>query len=471
MKYKILSFGLLALMAGCKTVGPDYEQQEAKAIDVSSALQKKGDEIDFKALKNWWESFNDQDLNKLIITASTDNYDLKTAKSKIAQARAILGITEADLLPTVDAGASFGKSRTSDNAGGNGANDLYRAGFDAGWEIDVFGGTKRAIEAAKADLLAREIGLQDVLVMLNSEIARNYIGLRGYQLQLQVAKNNLKTQTETFKIIKSKYDSGLSDGLALNQAKYNLAQTRSALPVLYISIEETINSLAILTGQTPGSLQKSLGKTKPIPMPAVDSIIGIPAEAIRKRPDIRVAEQQLIAETARIGEVTADLYPKFRLAGSIGLESIEASDFLESGSKFYSFGPSITWNLFDAGAIRNRIKAQTEVKQQFVYNYEQIVLMAIKEVRDSLTAYAQEKLRYDALTEAVESAKSAESIAKDQYSNGLSDFNNVLDAQRSLLEFEAKLAESKGLISANMIKVYKSLGGSWSSLATTEKEK
>lgn len=462
----IITTSLTALLSGCVSVGPDYKAPENdQAYKIDDLTQKDGKAISAENLGLWWEQFNDKTLNELIKNSLADSYTMQSAQAKVLQARALLGVSRADYYPTLDAKGSVTRGRhLSNSRGGNGADNLYSTGFDARWEIDIFGGNRRNVEAASADLQASELNLQNVWVTLASEIATNYIALRGYQQQLLVAQNNLKAQEATLEILESRYKSGLTNKLDVQQARYNMERTRSTLPPLRVLIEESLNSLAVLVGKMPGELQASLSKVEEIPDLPVKSINSIPADIIRQRPDVRQAERRLAAETARIGVAKSDLYPKFFINGSIGLEALHTENFFNNTNRYNYFGPGFSWNLFSAGAVRNRTKAQTAVADAARADYNNTLVSAVKEVRDALISHSQEQLRFDALLDAVEAAELAEQIAQDQYKNGLTDFNNVLDAQRSLFELQARLTESEAKITVNMVRVYKALGGGWQNL-------
>jgi len=445
------------------TVGPDYKAPETnQTYKVDDLTQKDGKDIVAENLGLWWEQFNDEDLNNLIKNSLADSYTMQSAQAKVRQARALLGVSEAVYYPTLDAKGSATRGRHMSNSrGGQGTENLYSTGFDAKWEIDIFGGNRRNVEAASADLQTSELNLENVWVTLASEIASSYIALRGYQQQLLVAQNNLKAQEATLEILESRYKSGLTNKLDVQQARYNMERTRSTLPPLRVSIEASLNTLAVLVGKVPGDLQENLKEMKDIPNLPVKSINSIPADVIRQRPDVRQAERKLAAETARIGVAKSDLYPKFFINGSIGLEALHTENFFNNTNRYNYFGPGFSWNLFSAGAVRNRTKAQTAVADAARADYNNVLLSAVKEVRDSLISHSQEQLRFDALDDAVEAAELAEQIAQDQYKNGLTNFNNVLDAQRSLFELQARLTESKAKITGNMVRVYKALGGGW----------
>ncbi|MBD3266758.1 efflux transporter outer membrane subunit [bacterium] len=457
-------FILLVLISGCASVGPNYIQPPLPKPNYSDVLQKDGEKskITQTALAAWWDTLDDPILTDLIHTAVTNSLDIREAQASVRAARARLGISRAKLFPQLDANANYNKSGASDNTVFSiGETELYQAGFDASWEIDIFGGTRRNVEAARADLQSQEENLKAVWVSLAGEIAQSYISLRTIQTQLRVAESNLATQAETLEILQASYESGLIDELAVQQAHYNLERTRSTIPALRGGMESAMNSLAVLTGAMPGALHERLREARPIPVAPLKRVTGIPANALRQRPDVRKMERQLAAQTARIGVATADLYPKFRLIGSIGLESIDADSLFSSDSNTWSFGPGMTWPIFHAGSIRNNIKAQTAVQEQMLARYEKTLLAAVKEVRDALVDFAEEQNRRQALVAAVQAAQGAEEVARDKYKNGLVDFMNVLDTQRSLLSLQDELARSEGAISINLVRLYKALGGGW----------
>ncbi len=280
------------------------------------------EEMNPQTLAAWWTILNDQELSSLIDRAVSGNLDLKKARARIREARARRGIAKADLFPTLDATGSATWSRTSKDTGSGKTNDLYSANFDAGWELDIFGGLRRSVEAAEADLQASEEDLRDVLVSLLAEVALNYIDVRTSQVQISVAEANLEAQSETYQLTQWRYEAGLSDELAVQQARYSLENTRSLIPTLRTGLEEAMNRIAVLLGEQPGKVHSELEKREPIPVTPLNVAVGVPADLLRRRPDVRQAERELAAQTARIGVATADLYPKLTLSGSIGLEAL-----------------------------------------------------------------------------------------------------------------------------------------------------
>ncbi|MBU1231869.1 MAG: efflux transporter outer membrane subunit [Proteobacteria bacterium] len=467
----VLSALSLLSLAGCAAVGPDYVPRETTAPPTWHTELRQGvsgETPDPKQLADWWTTLEDPILTELIIQAVTNNLDLKQAMAKVREARARRGISQAGQFPTLDANGSASRSQGSKNSGGGTTRSSYVVGFDAGWEVDIFGGVRRAVEAAEADLAASHEDLRDVLVTLAAEVALNYLDTRTLQTRLAVAEGNLVIQQQTFDLTQSRCQAGLSDGLVLQQARYNLENTRAQIPGLRSSMEEAKNRLAVLTGRTPGGMHELLAERRPIPVAPPTVAVGVPAETLRQRPDIRRAERNLAAQTARIGVATADLYPKFRLAGSIGLESLKSADLFDSASETWRIGPSVSWNVFDAGAVRQNIEVQSAIQEQYLLAYEAAVLAALEEVENALTVYAEEQLRRESLLAAVDAASQAEALARNQYDAGMVDFTSVLDSQRSLLSFEDQLAVSDGTVTSNLIRLYKALGGGWISSAAPQ---
>ncbi|MEA1947439.1 MAG: TolC family protein [Thermodesulfobacteriota bacterium] len=463
--------GLLAVItvlvfAGCAAVGPDYALVEPDALDEWHTQLQGGltaGSLEPETLAYWWNTLNDAELDSLVARAVKGNLDLKNARARVREARALRGISKANLFPTLDASALASKRRSSENSGTGRESKLYTAGFDAGWELDVFGGVRRSVEAAQASLEATQEDLYNVLVSLLAEVALNYVEVRTFQARLAVTVANIKTQQETYDLNRSRYQAGIIDELPVQQSLRILETSRSQIPALKTGLEAAKNRLAVLLGEQPGKLHRELAVKRPIPELPKTVVIGIPAETLRHRPDIRRAERNLATQTARIGVATADLYPKFRLFGTIGLESLSSGDFLEWASRTWSIGPGVSWNIFHGGAIRQNIEVQTARQEQALIQYEAAVLRAQEEVENVLVSYAKEQTRRESLAKAATAAQRAAIVAQDQYQAGLVDFNNVLDAQRSLLILQDQLDQSNGAVITNLVRLYKALGGGWKS--------
>lgn len=458
---------LWTLLTGCAAVGPDYLAPDLSAPAAWNGAPAAGisQDSDPQVLANWWKTLNDPLLSELMERAVAGNLDLKQAQSRVRQARAERGEKQAATSPAVDASGSFSRSRGS----GSGAmSNLYRLGLDAGWELDVFGGLRRSVEAADARVEASEADLRDVLVSLLGETALNYIDVRTYQTQLTVAETNLKSLTETYHLTSWRAEAGQIGQLDVEQARYNLEQTRAQIPGLKNSLNQAENALAVLLGVQPGALQSQLEERQPIPTPPSEVAVGVPAEALRQRPDIRKAERELAAQTAQVGVATADLYPKFSLSGSIGLEALSADGFLSANNRTWQIAPGVSWNIFDAGRLRKKIEIQSALQEQSLLTYEATVLGALQEVENALVAYAHEQERRGALNLATGAALRASDLARQQYAAGLIDFLSVLEAQRALLTLQQQLAESEGLVTGNLVRLYKALGGGWEPLTAQE---
>ncbi len=449
---------------GCMKVGPDYMEPGVvppaawQAPAAKSLSTKRPDPND---LATWWKNLKDPLLNRYIHQAIAGNLDLRQAQARLLQARANRDISRAPLFPSVDLTGSATKSRSSENRGGGAETNAYSLGFDAGWEVDLFGGTRRSVEAAQAKVEASQEDLRDVLVSLLSETALNYIEIRTYQNRIQIARQNLAAQEETYSLTRARYQSGLTTELAVQQARYLVAATRAQIPDLLTGLTKASNQLAVLLGRNPGSLNSELQNRIPLPNLPSTIAVGIPADTVQRRPDIRKAERLLAAQTADIGVAESELYPSLRLSGSLGLESLSSGKLFTSASRAYSVGPSISWPIFDAGAIRANIRLQSALQKEALAGYKAVVLNALQEVENALVAYAREQEKNQALKESATAAGEAATLAEMQYKSGLINFSDVLDTRRSLLSFQDQLAQSNGTMIANVIRLYKALGGGW----------
>lgn len=478
---KLLMVLLITSLAGCLRVGPDYVRPDVQVYKdwntpLSGSLETVGTGTR-TTLATWWTTFNDSQLSSLIERAVAGNLDLKKARARVREARARRGIAEAGLLPTVSFSGSptwsgtIGYSGTDDASilSAEDSSNFYSVNFDAAWELDIFGGVRRSVEATEGDLQASEEDLRFVLVSLLSEVALNYIDVRVYQDRLAVADSNLRSQSETCQLTQWRYEAGLSDELAVQQARYNLENTRSQIPLLRTGLEAAMNRIAVLLGAPPGEVHAELEQQEPVPVPPPKVAVGLPADLLRRRPDVRQAERQLAAQTARIGVATADLYPKLTLNGSIGLETLSMTN-PSSGILTVTGGPTISWAIFKGGAIRQNIEVQSALQEQALIKYEAVILTALEEVENALVAYAEVQKRRQSLSEAAQAAQKAVELAQQKYEGGLTDFTNVLDAQRSLLSLQEQLAESNGNVTANLVRIYKALGGGWTPLAGNAQE-
>jgi NodT family efflux transporter outer membrane factor (OMF) lipoprotein len=463
---------LLALLAGGCAVGPNYHQPSVAAPAQWGEPLAGGETNAAAFVASWWKNFRDPELDSLISRAAQSNLDLKIAQARVREARAEYGIAVGNLLPSVDASGSYARQRESQSQPLVGPgdrlppgipfeNNFYQSGFDASWEIDVFGGKRRAVESAKAQVAAAEFGKRDALVTLLGEVARNYVEARGYQRQLEIARENIRAQEQSLALTQNRFTNGLANNLDVQQASTLLATTRAVVPTLETALQASIHRLGVLLGQHPEALQTELSAVAPIPAAPPTVPVGLPSELLLRRPDVRLAERQLAAATANIGVAKADLFPKFYLTGVAGFQSVSASDWFDAGSRFWSAGPTVQWNIFDAGRIRANIKVQNARQEQALASYEKTVLASFEDVENALVAYAKEQVRRRSLEDAVKSSQESLRLAKQLYANGLSDFINVLDAQRSLYQAQDQLVQSERTVSTDLISLYKALGGGW----------
>jgi NodT family efflux transporter outer membrane factor (OMF) lipoprotein len=366
-------------------------------------------------------------------------------------------VTRSDLFPSLTASASGSRSESRDVT-----RDAYSAGFDASWELDVFGGVRRSVEAAEADLDRAGANLGDTQVSLAAEVALNYVELRALQARLGIARANLASQSETLQLTEWRAEAGLVSGQDVEQARTNREQTRAQIPNLETSSAEAEHRLDLLLGKAPGTLHARLVPAGELPDVPTGIAVGIPADVLRRRPDVRAAERQLAAETARVGVAEAARYPSFRLSGSIGIEALSFGDLTNDADSSSSLLGGITAPIFDAGRLRNQVQAQDAVREQALVAYEQAVLTALQEVENALVALAGNRERVEALTNATRSARNAAELARQRYGAGLVDFQSVLDTERSVLSVEDSLASTRADGVLSLIRLYKALGGGWS---------
>lgn len=465
---------LLSLFAGC-AVGPDYTKPKMPVPSSWSEEQQAVSSTSGSTIVQWWKTFNDPVLNSLIERAMESNPDLRIARARVREARAQRGVVSADLWPSVNSSASYSGNRRSLGSPTIPRTvpteyDLYQSRFDASWEIDIFGGRRRAVEAANADIDTAVENQRDVLVTLLAEVALNYIEVRGFQYRLEITRKNIITQQETVEITQSKFKAGLSSQLDVTQAESLLATTQSQAPVLENSLKQTVHQIGILLGQNPGALLDELLKESPIPAAPPAIPVGLPSDLLQRRPDIRRSERQLASATSQIGVATSDLFPKFSLTGNFGLQSGSWKNFTSTGiSKFWSYGPAVSWPIFAAGSILSNIKVQNERQKQALLTYEKTVLAALADVENALVACTTEQVHRKSLMDAVNADRRSVYLAKDLYTKGLADFLNVLIAERALYSSEDNLAQSDRTVSINVVALYKALGGGWETDAESVK--
>jgi NodT family efflux transporter outer membrane factor (OMF) lipoprotein len=498
--------------AGCM-VGPDYAPPVSKVDPGFTETQPPATTRPASTVSNrpsavteWWTTFRDPELETLVARAAKGNKNLAVAASRVRQSRAQRGITGSSLFPTLGVTPGYQRSRGSQNVtlrdalggsgGKGGANsaarkpadvaqpvsnpkaggpaspfgsgglpganlDLYEVGFDSTWEIDVFGGNRRQVESAIDLIQAAQEDQRDMLVSVVAEVARNYIELRGLQLQQAIAKKNLAAQQNILDLTTSRYHAGFVTELDVARQATEVATTAAALPSLDAQIRVTIHTIGVLLGEDPDTLVGELLTDGPIPPVPPEIPIGLPGDLLRRRPDIRRAERQLASATANIGVAVADLYPKFSITAAFGFDTNKPKYLVDWNSKYWALSPGVSWPIFDAGRIHFNIDAQREGASQALDNYQQTVLQALKDVEDALGNYRNEQLRQQSLADAATSAHLATDLARQQYEQGIVDYTTVLTAEQAEFGAEDSLAQSNRAISTDLVALYKALGGGW----------
>lgn len=449
----------LVLLAAC-AVGPDFQPPQTPVPpdwvgprDASATQPAVPD----RSLAAWWTLFSDPTLTSLIERAAAANLDVQLAQSRLLEARAARRAALSGFGPAANLSSSYRRS-----AAGNGPSaNAYDAAFDASWEVDLFGRVRRTTEAATAEVNAALEDLHDAQLVLAAEVARNYIDLRNFQQRLLIARRNLQAQQHSADITRQRFDAGLASGLDVANADSLVATTTSQIPVLEQAVAQTIYAISLLLAQPPGGLLDELSTPADIPAAPAALELVVPSELLRRRPDIRRAENDIHAATARVGVATADLFPRLTLNGSVGFRTDDPSSWFTSSSRFWSLGPSATWEIFNTGRTRANIDAATERQRQSLILYRRAVLDALREVEDALVAVAREQQRRLFLIDVVAADRRAVDLATRLYTEGQTDFLNVLDAQRSLWLSESALADSTATVSTNLIALYKALGGGW----------
>lgn len=455
------------LLAAC-AVGPDYkppatdpapqfDQVDAGAFSTESAVAQ------------FWTQFEDHTLQRLVDDALSSNHDLRIALTRVAEARALRGESRLDLAPTVTAGAGYSDQRLADaqlTPGTPRDQKLYDAGFDAFWELDFFGRIRRSVEASNAELDVAEAGLRDAQVIVTAEVTRSYFELRGQQLQLDVARRNVDNQRETLELTSIRLEAGRGTELDTSRAQAQLSGTLASIAPLEAAVARSIHRLGVLTGREPGALRDILTPSQELPEIPRIAAVGDPAGLLRRRPDIRVAERELAASTARIGVAVADLFPRVSFTGSVGYVAANSGDLGDSGSDTYFIAPGISWAAFDLGRVRARIAGARARADGDLLRYQQTVLRALEETENSLVTHARARQRLEHAETAARASGTAAGIARDRFEGGVSDFLQVLDAERSQLEAEDRLAQTRTEAATSLIAVYKSLGGGWENAPT-----
>ncbi len=477
----LVTAGLVSLLSivlvlnGC-AVGPDFVKPQAKLKE--NWMEKDDPRVVTQTAvdSNWWKAFNDPTLDELIQLAYQQNLPLQIAGLRIMEARARLGIAIGRQYPQQqEAFGGITDVGFSKNAANSARLDRYnwdyQLGFDAAWELDFWGKFRRGVEAETASLTASVADYDNSLVSLTAEVARTYAVIRTFEALLEITRQNVTVQEEGLKIAESRFRNGATTELDVTQARTLLESTKATIPQLQTGLQQSRNALSTLLGQPVGDVQAILDKSKGIPTAAAEVAVGVPAELLRRRPDIRSAELFAAAQCAQIGIAKADFYPSFSLFGEIGFQTssqggvlsnkANAHNLFDSGSIFYSFGPGFNWPILNYGRIENNVRVQDARFQQLIVNYQDTVLRAAQEVEDALTGflYSQESTVFE--QNSVNAAQKSVKIAMAQYREGAVDYQRVLDAQRSLLQEENRLAQTRSSIATNLIALYKALGGGW----------
>lgn len=451
--------GLLALLSACAGLVTQHPS-EPPAIAVPATWSSSGDgtRVGEGNRPQWWRQFNDPQLTALVEQALAANTDVQGALAALRQARALVTVANAALLPQIDASASAQRSK----AAGTPAADLFRAGFDASWEPDLFGANRAGLNAAQADAAASAASLGDVQVSIAAEVANAYLQWCGTRVRLNVARENLALQQETLQIAQWRAQAGLATSLDVEQARAAFEQTNALIPALEDALSQTTSSIAVLTGRAPGALPELANSTATDPPTAPEAIaLTIPANTLRQRADVRRAEQQVRAAAARATQADAQRYPSFSLSGNIGLAALTLGALGGSGSGVASLLAGVTMPLFNGGALTARVEAQDAALQAAGTAYQGTVLTALKDVEDSLIGLRTAQQRRDALQRAVEAAGNASLIARLRYRGGVIDFQVVLDTQRTQLTTQDSLASARTDVATAQVRLYKALGGGW----------
>ena len=447
-------------------VGPHYVEPETDTPDQWQQALAEDMAAGQQELVRWWEQLNDPQLTALITRAKEGNPGLKETIARIREARAVRAIAAGERVPDVNAGGRVARSRLPETfipptTDLNRYNSFYEIGASATWELDFWGRIRRAVESADASLQGSIESYRDALVLLYAEVALTYTEVRALQARITYTEGNIITQEGALQLVVDRNKAGIASDLEVRQAELNLYRTKATLPTVQAALTASINRLGVLLGESPQALHTSLATPQPIPAVPQQILVGVPGELIRRRPDIRAAERSLAAETARIGVATAELYPRFGISGDFSMLATDAGDITDWGNRRFNIGGFFSWNIFDGGRVRGQIGVQDARTEQALYRYEQTVLRALEEVETNLANFARERERRVALEQSATAAEKSVELVLILYRTGLTDFQNVLDMQRSLFEQQDLLAASDGEVIKDLIRIYTSLGGGW----------
>ncbi|MDJ0841866.1 MAG: efflux transporter outer membrane subunit [Acidobacteriota bacterium] len=445
-------------LVGC-TVGPDYKTPQT-SVPESFHFSDPAVTTKRQDIVNWWTLFDDPTLNQLIEQASTGNLDAKIALARLDEFRAVLAVAGGERLPEVNLGAGAIRQGTGETTTvGKTTFNNYRIEAGISWELDLFGRIRRSVEAARADFQAEEENATDIMTSLYADLALTYFEHRTLQTRIQVLERNLDAQRQVLKLTQARVKHGLANNLEVAQAERLLAASRAELPLLRAALSRSSNALAVLLGKAPGELPDLV--TAPLPNSPATPELGIPTDLLRRRPDIRRAERQLAAQTARVGIAEAQIYPNLSIAALVGQDALKLGDLLNASSNVWNLGVSLGQSLFNGSRLRNQVKAEDARAQQALLFYEKTVLSALEEVESAMAAYVERQRQVLALGEALDAARRTVDVSNSLYKEGLVDFENVLDAQTQQLALEDSLAAARGETIAGLIRLYRALGGGW----------
>jgi NodT family efflux transporter outer membrane factor (OMF) lipoprotein len=448
---------LLALLQGCAGLVAQ-RAGDPPAVDVPAAWSaEQAGSTAHTTARDWWTAFNDAQLTALVERALQANPDVQTATANLRQARALVTVQNATLLPRLDASGSAQRGKTDTLPAGS----LFRTGFDASWEPDLFGANRAGLDATRADAVASAASLGDVQVTVAAEVASNYLAWRGTGVRLNVARENLKVQEETLQIAQWRAQAGLGTSLEVEQARAGSEQTRALIPVLEAAQAQTAHSIAVLTGRAPGTLPE-LASTGEAPIAPDGIALTIPADTLRQRPDVRRAEADVRAAASRATQAEAQRYPSFTLSGNIGLSALTLGALGASGSGAAALLAGVSIPLFNGGALKAQADARDAALAAAGSVYQGTVLTALKDVEDSLVALKSAQERRATLQRAAEAADNASLIARQRYGSGLIDFQTVLDTLRTQLNVQDNLAAARTDVATAQVRLVKALGGGWS---------
>jgi multidrug efflux system outer membrane protein len=449
--------------SGCSSVQPRGPEQAGVDVPATWSVADVAPVSGFTSLVGWWARFDDPLLAQLITEAMRANTSVSGAQAALRQARALRDVAAAALFPTLGSSASVQRSSGANPAspGARSTIDNFQAGLDANWELDIFGVNRSALTASEAAARASAASLGDVQVSIAAEVALDYVALRSAQARLAIAIENLASQQETLQITEWRLQAGLVTSLDAEQARTAVEQTAALVPVLQTSIEQMSHAVAVLTGQPPAGLAAVLIVVAPVPHVSDELALSIPAQTLRQRADVRAAEHQVSAAMARVSQAEAARLPNFSIGGSLGLSALTLGALTRSASVVSTLVGSVSLPIFDGGALRAQVDVQQAALDQARQVYHGAILVALQDVEDALVALRGDRVRLVRLGNAAAAAANAATLARQQYSSGLVDFQTVLETQRTLLGTQDGVAGARADVSSDHVRLYKALGGGW----------